>query len=91
MSIQNPIFQDNEAIAQATKDIHERCQAEVNLLWDEGKSHPAGTTHKLKIWNGLGSLHYQVEHRDLVERDTAYRLFLDDLTWAVNARLTLRA
>src|SRR4029434_8893810 len=66
-----------QAIALASKDIHERCDVEVNLLWDDGKMHSADSMHKVRVWNGLGSLEYLIAHRDLLERGSAYRQFLE--------------
>ena len=80
-----------EAIALASKDIHERCHVEVDILWDDGKMHTGDPMHKVRVWNGLGSLEYLVEHCDLVERGSAYGQFLKDLAAAVNGRLSLRS
>lgn len=80
-----------DAIAQATKDIHQRCPVEIDLLWDEGKSHGDDGTHQIKVWNGLGSVHRSIRHRDLVERGAEYRQFVDDLAEAVRRRLTVQA
>src|SRR4029453_19681036 len=79
-----------QAIALASKDIHERCDVEVNLLWDEGKMHSADSMHKVRVWNGLGSLEYLIAHRDLLERGSAYRQFLEELAAAVHQRLGFR-
>jgi hypothetical protein len=46
--------------------------------------------HRVKIWNGLGSLYFLISHRDLVEGGSGYRRFLDDLSATVNHRLTLQ-
>jgi hypothetical protein len=78
-----------DAIAQATRDIHQRCKVEIDLLWDDGRSHGDGAMHKVKVWNGLGSLYRLVPHRDLVERTPAYGRFLDELAEAVDQRLTV--
>lgn len=79
-----------EAITLANKDIHARCDAEIDLLWDDGKAHIGGSIHKIKVWNDLGSLDYLIDHRNLVERGAAYREFLEDLSAAVNRKLSLR-
>jgi len=89
MTIQNPLFHNHETIDLATKDIHERCRAEIDLLWDDGRSHANGAMHTVKIWNGLGALYRLVPHRDLVERGAAYGRFLDELAEAVNFSLTV--
>jgi hypothetical protein len=78
-----------DAIAQATRDIHERCQAEIDLLWDDGRSHGDGAMHKVRVWNGLGSLYRLVSDRALLERGDAYRGFLDELAEAVNRSLSV--
>lgn len=88
MTIQSTIA-GRDAIAQATKDIHERCKTEIDLLWDDGGSHGDGDMHKVKVWNGLGSVYRIVPHRDLVERGPAYGRFLDELAEAVNHRLAV--
>lgn len=79
-----------DAILQATRDIHQRCDVEFNLLWDDGKSHGDGGVHKLKVWNGLGSLYRLVSDHALLERGAAYRRFLDELTEAVDRSLSVR-
>ena len=79
-----------DAIARATKDIHDKCNVEMDLLWDDGKSHIGDSLHRIKIWNGLGSLYFLISHPDLVEGGSAYRQFLEDLSAAVNYRLSLR-
>ena len=89
MTVQSPLS-SQDSIAQATKDIHDRCEAEIDLLWDEGRSHGDGSAHTVKVWNGLGVLYYIIDHRDLVERGAAYDRFLDDLAESVDRRLTLR-
>ena len=78
-----------DAIAQATKEIHERCKAEIDLLWDDGRSHGDGAMHKVRVWNGLGTLYRLISHSDLVEHGDAYRRFLDELAEAVNRSLTV--
>ena len=78
------------AIAKATTDIHDKCKVEIDLLWDDGRSHIADSMHKVKVWNGLGSLECVISHRDLLERGIAYREFLENLSAAVNHRLSLR-
>jgi hypothetical protein len=89
MTIQSTLA-GQDAITQATKDIHERCKAEIDLLWDDGRSHGDGDMHKVKVWNGLGTLYRLVSDRDLVERGDAYRRFLDEFAEAVNRSLTLQ-
>ena len=79
-----------DAIVRATKDIHDKCKVEIDLLWDDGKSFTGDSMHRIKIWNGLGSLYFLISHPDLVEGGSAYRQFLDDLSVAVNHRLSLR-
>ncbi len=79
-----------DAITQATRDIHERCKVEIDLLWDDARSHGDGVMHKVKVWNGLGSLYRLVSDRDLVERGDAYRRFLDELAETVNRSLTVQ-
>lgn len=89
MTIQSTLA-GQDAIAQATKDIHERCKAEIDLLWDDGKSHGDGAMHKVRVWNGLGTLYRLISDSDLVEHGDAYRRFLDELAEAVNRSLTLQ-
>jgi hypothetical protein len=89
MTTENRLFYQ-EAIARATKDIHNACRIEIDLLWDEGTSYTADAMHRVKIWNGLGSLYFLISHRDLVEGGSGYRRFLDDLSATVNHRLTLQ-
>ncbi len=80
-----------DAITLATQDIHDRSEIEIDLLWDDGTSHIADSMHKVRVWNGLGSIEYLISHCDLVERGDSYRQFLEDLSAAVNQRLTLRS
>lgn len=79
-----------DAITLATQDLHHRCEIEIDLLWDDGTWHIADSMHKVKVWNGLGSIEYLISHRDLLERGEPYSRFLEDLSAAVNQRLTLR-
>jgi hypothetical protein len=88
MTVQS-LLSSRGSITQATKDIHERCKAEIDLLWDDGRSHGDSAMHKVKVWNGLGSLYRLVSDRDLMERGDAYQRFLDELAEAVNRSLTV--
>ena len=89
MTARNP-HASQAAIAQATRDIHERCKVEIDLLWDDARSHGDGVMHKVKVWNGLGSLYRLVSDRDLVERGEAYRRFLEELAEAADRSLTVQ-
>ena len=79
-----------DLIMRATKDIHDHCDVDLNVLWDDGKLELVAGTHTVKVWNGLGSVNFQIEHRDLVEHGAAYRLFLAKLAAAVKQQLTLK-
>ena len=80
-----------EVMKRTTKDLHDRCGVDLNILWDDGKLVHVDGFHKVKLWNGLGAFHYQVEHRNLMERGAAYRQFLEDVAAAVKQRLTVTA
>lgn len=84
------LFLHQDEIAYATKDIHERCAGDVNILWDDGKLTIVTGTLRVKVWNGLGSLDFELKHDDLVERGAAYQRFLDRIASAVKAKLTLQ-
>ena len=64
-------------MAGVTKDIHEACAGmEIYVMWDDGKARMIAGTHKLKLWNNLGALEFNVEHDDLVAKGNAYKGFL---------------
>ena len=88
MTARNP-HAGQDALQQATHDIHERCKAEIDLLWDDGRAHGDGEMHKVKVWNGLGTLYRLVSDRTLAERGDAYTRFIDELSEAVNRSLTV--
>jgi hypothetical protein len=80
-------YQDE--IARATKDLHARCAVEVNVLWDGGRFGMVTGTHKVRIWNGLGSVELEITHDNLVARGEAYRHFLDRAAAAAHQKLAL--
>ena len=82
-------FSYQDAMMRATKDIHERCVSEVNVLWDDGKFGRVTGTHKVRIWNGLGSVDLEITHDNLVARGEAYRHFLDRAATAARQKLAL--
>ncbi len=84
------LFLYQDEIAYATKDIHDRCAGEVSILWDDGKLAMVTGSHRVKVWNGLGSVDFELKHDDLVERGAAYQRFLDRIASAVKAKLTLQ-
>lgn len=83
------VFAGQDETARATKDIHARCGAGFDVLWDNGKFPVAMRIHKVKIWNGLGSVELKVTHDDLVERGATYWSFIDQVASAVKQRLTV--
>ncbi|OGA48302.1 MAG: hypothetical protein A3F74_14235 [Betaproteobacteria bacterium RIFCSPLOWO2_12_FULL_62_58] len=83
------LFAYQDLISRATKDIHDRCDVDLSILWDDGKLEPVAGTHTVKVWNGLGSVSFQIEHDDLVDSGAAYRLFLEKVVSAVKQKLTL--
>jgi len=84
------LFAYQDLISRATKDIHDRCDVDLSILWDQGKLEPVAGTHTVKVWNGLGSVDFQIEHDDLAQHGTAYRLFLEKVVSAVKRKLTLK-
>jgi hypothetical protein len=83
------LFTYQDAMMRATKEIHERCVSEVNVLWDDGKFGMVTGTHKVRIWNGLGSVDLEITHDNLVGRDQAYRHFLERAAAAARQKLAL--
>ena len=77
-------------LKRASKDIHERCGVDLNILWDDGKYRMTGATHEVKVWNGLGTVHFQIGHGDLMERGNAYRLFLEKVASDVRQKLVVQ-
>jgi hypothetical protein len=49
-----------------------------------------GATHEVKVWNGLGTVHFQIGHGDLMERGNAYRLFLEKVASDVRQKLVVQ-
>ena len=88
--IRHDLFAYQDLISRATKDIHDRCDVELSILWDNGKLEPVAGTHTVKVWNGLGSVNFQIEHADLLDSGAAYRLFLEKVVSAVKQKLTLK-
>lgn len=84
------LFAYQDLIMRATRDIHDRCKIELSILWDDGKWERVTGTHTVKVWNGLGSAAFQIEHDDLVQSGAAYRQFLDKVASAVERKLTLK-
>lgn len=84
------LFAYQDLISSATKDIHDRCDVDLSILWDDGKLEPVAGTHTVKVWNGLGSVNFQIEHDDLVQYGAAYQLFLEKVVSAVKQKLTLK-
>jgi hemerythrin-like domain-containing protein len=84
------LLTNQDVITRVTKDIHDRCGGDFSILWDNGKFPTVTGTHNVKIWNGLGSIHFQVEHDDLVTRGAAYEHFLGGMALAVERQLTLK-
>lgn len=83
------LFLYQDEITRATKDIHDRCRGDISILWDDGKLTMVTGTHRVKVWNGLGSVDFELTHDDLVERGAAYQRILDQVASAVKAKLTL--
>ena len=84
------LFAYQDLISRATKDVHDRCDVDLNILWDDGKLEPVAGTHTVKIWNGLGSVSFQIGHDNLVDGGAAYRLFLEKVASTVKRKLTLK-
>lgn len=84
------LFLYQDEITRATKDIHDRCGGDVSILWDDGKLAMVTGTHRVKVWNALGSVDFTVKHGDLVERGAAYQGFIDRIASVVKAKLTLQ-
>ena len=78
-----------DALTRATKDIHARCVPGINVLWDDGHYGLARDIHKVRIWNGLGSVELEIMHDNLMARGDAYRHFLDRAAAAAQQKLTL--
>lgn len=82
-------FAYQDLLARAVKDIHARCGDSINVLWDRGRVSPVHGTHRMRIWNGLGSIDAEIRHDDLLARGANYQRFLEDIESAVKDRLTL--
>ena len=83
------LFAYQDAMMRATKDVHDRCAAEVSVLWDDGKFGMVTGTHKVRIWNGLGSVELEITHDNLMARGDAYRHFLERAAAAAHQKLAL--
>jgi hypothetical protein len=83
------LFSYQDEMLRATRDIHERCGVEVNVLWDDGKFGAVTGIHKIRVWNGLGSVDLEITHDNLMARGDAYRHFLDRAAAAARQKLTL--
>jgi hypothetical protein len=71
------LFAYQDTMAGVTRDIHDACAGmEISVLWDDGKLRMVTGSHKVKVWNNLGSVEFHVDHGDLLERGDAYKGFL---------------
>jgi hypothetical protein len=71
------LFAYQDTMAGVTRDIHNACAGmEIAILWDDGKIRMVTGSHKVKVWNNLGSVEFHVDHDDLLERGDAYKGFL---------------
>ena len=71
------LFAYQDTMAGATKDIHEACAGmEISVMWDDGKARMVTGTHKVKVWNNLGSVKFQIDHDDLLNKGNSYKGFL---------------
>lgn len=78
-----------DVVTRVTKDIHDRCGGDFSILWDNGKFPAVTGIHSVKIWNGLGSIRFQVEHDDLVTGGAAYERFLGSVASSIERNLTV--
>lgn len=83
------LFHYQDTLMRVTHDIHERCGVDVSVLWDDGKLSMVTGRHRVKVWNGLGSLEFEVEHEDLVQRGAGYQRFLDNVATMVRQKLSV--
>jgi hypothetical protein len=83
------LFAYQDALTRASRDIHARCGTDINLLWDEGRLEINAPSHRLKIWNGLGSIEADLAHEDLIGGGTGYQRFLDGIVSAVKRKLVI--
>lgn len=68
------LFAYQATMADATKDIHSACgNVELSILWDDGKIGMVTGTHKVRIWNALGSAEFQITHDELLAQGNAYK------------------
>ena len=71
------LFAYQDTMAAATKDIHAICAGlDISVLWDDGKLGMVTGTHKVKVWNNLGSVEFLIDHDDVLERGNSYKGFL---------------
>ena len=84
------LFAYQDTMAGATKDIHNTCAGlDISVLWDDGKLGMVTGTHKVKVWNNLGSVEFHIDHNDVVERGIAYKGFLMLIATRIQKELSL--
>ena len=84
------LFAYQDTMAAATKDIHDTCKGlDISVMWDDGKLGMVTGTHKVKVWNNLGSVEFHIDHNDVLERGNAYKGFLIMMTTKIKKDLNL--
>ena len=84
------LFAYQDTMADATKDIHKTCAGlDISVLWDDGKLGMVTGNHKVKVWNNLGSVEFNIDHDDVLERGIAYKGFLTLIGMRIRKELSL--
>ncbi len=84
------LFAYQETMANVTRDIHQASSgAEISVLWDEGRMTMVTGVHKVRVWNNLGSVEFQIAHDDLLEGGNAYQGFLALIALQIGKKLAM--